>query len=57
MLSDSSYLLFTLLKHPKTVFFGWKKHRFFLSKDDVLHSKSYAFAIQNLCFGKIKAAF
>jgi len=57
VLPDSFYLLFTLLKHPKTVFFGWQKHRFFLSKDDVLRSKSYAFASQNLCFGKIKAAF
>ena len=44
------YLLFILPKRPKTVFFGFQKHRFYLIKDDVWHAKSYAFATQNLCF-------
>jgi len=54
---DSFCLLFALLKHPKTVFFGGQKHRFYPPKHHLLHAKSYAFATQNLCFGKINADF
>ena len=47
--------LFIPLKRPKTVFSGLQKHKFYPPKDDVLHAKSIAFAIQNLCFWILKA--
>ena len=53
---DINFLpLFIPLKRPKTAFFGLQKHRFYPPKDDVLHPKSIAFAIQNLCFWILKA--
>ena len=55
---DINFLpLFISLKCPKTVFFGLQKHRFYPPKDDVLHAKSIAFAIQNLCFRIFRAIF
>ena len=51
------HLLFPLLKCPKTVFLGLQELCFYLLKDDVLPSKSYAFVPQNLCFWKLKAVF
>ena len=41
--------LFIPLKRPKTVFFGLQKLWFYPPKDDVLHAKSIAFDVQNLC--------
>ena len=51
------YLLFIPPKRPKTVCFGLQKHRFYPSKDDVLHAKSYVFATRNLCFYIFNADF
>ena len=54
---SSFCLLFILPKRPKTVFFGLQKHRVYPPKDDVWHTKSYAFATRNLCFGIFNADF
>ena len=47
------YLLYVPPKHPKTVFFGLQKHRFYILKAMLLQLETYALGFSTLIFDQI----